>query len=81
VTDGDTGRPDAGKIDAEKADAEPADVDVTGAVEGGDEGVPSAEPEPEWVRRRRLDAAFGDGAHSESLGDRWYRDQVPPHHG
>jgi hypothetical protein len=37
--------------------------------------------EPEWVRRRRLDAVFGDGAHGQALGDRWYRDQVPPHHG
>lgn len=46
------------------------------------EGSPSAEePEPDWVRRRRLDAVFGDGAHGQSLGDRWYRDQVPPHHG
>ena len=46
------------------------------------EGSPSEEePEPDWVRRRRLDAVFGDGAHGQSLGDRWYRDQVPPHHG
>jgi hypothetical protein len=49
--------------------------------EAGEETGPPAEQEPDWVRRRRLDAAFGDDAHSQSLGDRWYRDQVPPHHG
>jgi hypothetical protein len=37
--------------------------------------------EPDWVRRRRLDAVFGGGEHGQPLGDRWYRDQVPPHHG
>jgi hypothetical protein len=49
-----------------------------------DDDVPSpdeAEVEPEWVRRRRLDAVFGDGAHGQALGDGYYRDQVPPHHG
>ncbi len=52
-----------------------------------------APPEPEWRRRRRLAAVFGDvlpeqtsddreesGA-KQGLGDDWYRDQVPPHHG
>lgn len=49
--------------------------------------VQDAEPEteedvePEWVRRRRLDAVFGDGSHGQALGDRWYQEQVPPHHG
>lgn len=46
-----------------------------------DSETDAGEPEPEWVRRRRLDAVFGDGAHGQALGDRWYRDQVPPHHG
>ena len=49
------------------------------------DAVPAADSpeddEPAWVRRRRLDAVFGDGAHGQALGDRWYRDQVPPHHG
>jgi hypothetical protein len=49
-------------------------------------------PEPEWVRRRRLAAVFGDVLPEETSddaaprgrggkGDDWYRDQVPPHHG
>ena len=53
---------------------------------------PEAEgPEPEWVRRRRLAAVFGDVLPDETSddatrgrggkGDDWYRDQVPPHHG
>ena len=49
--------------------------------------------EPEWKRRRRLAAAFGDAVPEQTsddtdaredpsgLGDDWYRDQVPPHHG
>lgn len=54
--------------------------------------------EPDWKRRRRLAAVFGDvlpdttgderdagsGASrdaGEPAGDRWLRDQVPPHHG
>ncbi|PVG81214.1 hypothetical protein DDE18_18870 [Nocardioides gansuensis] len=51
-------------------------------------------PEPEWMRRARLAAVFGDvlpettaderdpeaGA-GESSGDQWLREQVPPHHG
>ena len=52
-----------------------------------------AEPEPEWKRRRRLAAVFGDsgpdqtsddrdpGGDAQGKGDDWYRDQVPPHHG
>ena len=49
--------------------------------------------EPEWKRRRRLAAAFGDVSPAQTSddtdaredrsgkGDDWYRDQVPPHHG
>ena len=50
--------------------------------------------EPEWVRRRRLAAVFGDvlpettsderdaGEVREDTGtDAWLRAQVPPHHG
>lgn len=51
------------------------------------------EPEPEWKRRRRLAAVFGEGGpeqtnddrdpreDSSGKGDDWYREQVPPHHG
>ena len=51
------------------------------------------EREPEWKRRRRLAAVFGDsgpdqtsddrdpGEDRSGKGDNWYRDQVPPHHG
>lgn len=50
-------------------------------------------PEPEWQRRRRLAAVFGDSTPEQTSddtdaredkagkGDAWYRDQVPPHHG
>jgi hypothetical protein len=57
-------------------------------------GDASAPPEPEWQRRRRLAAVFGDvlpettsderdpdAADSEAAGERWLRAQVPPHHG
>ena len=49
--------------------------------------------EPEWVRRKRLAAVFGDvlpdqtsddttpTSGRDGKGDEWYRDQVPPHHG
>ena len=56
-----------------------------------------SEREPEWKRRRRLAEVFGDvlpdvtsdekdaeddrRRPGESSGDRWLRDQVPPHHG
>jgi len=55
--------------------------------------TPDAEREPEWKRRRRLAAMFGDGTPDQTSDDRdpredrsgkgddWYRDQVPPHHG
>ncbi len=51
-------------------------------------------PEPEWRRRQRLAAIFGDAlpettsderddapAEAESASDRWLKEQVPPHHG
>ena len=53
---------------------------------------PSEPPEPEWKRRRRLAAAFGDAVPEQTSddtdaredrpgkGDDWYREQVPPHH-
>ena len=56
------------------------------------EGRPP-EREPEWKRRRRLAAAFGEDVPEQTSDDRdaredrpgkgddWYRDQVPPHHG
>ena len=68
-----------------------ADPDSTPA-----EPVAAAEPdarEPEWKRRRRLAAVFGEGGPDQTSDDRdpgedrsgkgddWYRDQVPPHHG
>ena len=55
--------------------------------------APPAEREPEWKRRRRLAAVFGDSGPDQTSDDRdpredrsgkgddWYRDQVPPHHG
>jgi hypothetical protein len=61
------------------ADRESADAPTPPEVDGGDT---TPEPdEPDWVRRRRLDAVFGGGEHGQPLDDRWYRDQVPPHHG
>ncbi len=55
--------------------------------------APSSE-EPEWEKRRRLAAVFGDvlpdttsderdpqAPSDEEAGDRWLRAQVPPHHG
>jgi hypothetical protein len=78
--------PDARQVDAEQVDAEQVDAEQV-----------AAEPEPEWRRRRRLAAVFGDvlpdttsderdpdstdGADGEAAGDRWLRAQVPPHHG
>jgi hypothetical protein len=57
-----------------------------------------APPEPDWQRRRRLAAVFGEvlpdttgderdpgtgdsGDGGEPAGEKWLRDQVPPHHG
>ncbi|MFM6848779.1 MAG: hypothetical protein ACKOVB_06715 [Terrabacter sp.] len=54
---------------------------------------PAGEQEPEWQRRRRLAAVFGDTVpeqtsddrdpreQSAGKGDEWYRAEVPPHHG
>jgi hypothetical protein len=52
-------------------------------------------PEPEWKRKRRLEQVFGDvlpettsderepgpKPDGEDPGERWLREQVPPHHG
>jgi hypothetical protein len=59
-----------------------------------DDATPDQQPEPEWVRRKRLAAVFGDvlpdqtsddrpapSPDASGKGDDWYRDQVPPHHG
>ena len=58
----------------------------------GEPERPQAE-EPEWQRRRRLAAVFGEDVPEQTSddsdaredrsgkGDDWYRDQVPPHHG
>jgi hypothetical protein len=62
--------------------------------QGPDEAQDSGqEPEPEWVRRKRLAEVFGDVLPDQTSDDRapasqrdgkdddWYRRQVPPHHG
>jgi hypothetical protein len=59
-----------------------------------DESTRETSSEPEWVRRKRLAAVFGDvlpeqtsddrataSPDSSGKGDEWYRNQVPPHHG
>jgi hypothetical protein len=76
-------QPDRERTDPEQTvEGDPTSADeVDAAAAADDETARPGGQEPDWVRRRRLDAAFGDGAHSQSLGDRWYRDQVPPHHG
>ena len=66
--------------DSVEHDRSDADEAADAAPSGDSAGV-EPDTEPDWVRRRRLDAVFGDGAHGQALGDRWYRDQVPPHHG
>ncbi|GAA1917383.1 hypothetical protein [Nocardioides hwasunensis] len=57
------------------------------------DSTPAPGQEPEWQRRRRLAAVFGDDGPEQTSDDRddredrqgkgdgWYRDQVPPHHG
>jgi hypothetical protein len=59
------------------------------------DGATTPDTEPEWRRRRRLEAVFGDVLpettsdereagdpdSSEAASDRWLRAQVPPHHG
>ncbi len=62
----------------------------------GPDSTPTPSPEehePEWQRRRRLAAAFGDDVPEQTKddtdvredrsgkGDDWYRNEVPPHHG
>jgi hypothetical protein len=56
---------------------------------------PTPPDEPDWKRRQRLAAVFGDAmpdttsderdpdapASEEDAGERWLRSQVPPHHG
>lgn len=51
------------------------------------------EPEPEWMRQRRLAAIFGEsvpestrddrdeGGSRGGFDERWWREQMPPHHG
>ncbi len=54
----------------------------------------AATPEPDWKRKQRLAAIFGDsmpsvtsdekdeGApSSEPAAEKWLKEQVPPHHG
>ncbi len=67
------------------------EVEAEDTVEN--EAETEAETEPEWRRRRRLAAVFGDvlpeqtsddrdaAGSKQGVGDSWYRDQVPPHHG
>ncbi len=55
------------------------------------DAVEPAEVEPEWQRRRRLAAVFGDvlpettrderEPGEDSSSEDWLRRQVPPHHG
>jgi hypothetical protein len=56
---------------------------------------PHPRAEPEWQRKRRLERVFGDvlpettsderesglPSDGEDPGERWLREQVPPHHG
>lgn len=76
--------------------SQPPYDDGPAAQEPADEASADAKPvEPDWERRRRLAAVFGDvlpettsderdpetAASDEDAGDRWLRSQVPPHHG
>lgn len=71
--------------------AEPAEPE-----ESAEPRKPRGAAEPEWERKRRLAEVFGDvlpestrddrdeprpDRSGEGVGDRWLRDQVPPHHG
>ena len=66
--------------------------------EPAEQAAAETEPaEPDWERRRRLAAVFGDvlpettsderdpettaESSEEDAGERWLRAQVPPHHG
>lgn len=74
---------DDGTVESSQA-ADPAPEPPSSAPPDG--------PEPEWKRRRRLARVFGDVL-PESTGDdrdesngsgyseRWWREQMPPHHG
>ncbi|WP_157559702.1 hypothetical protein [Nocardioides sp. Soil777] len=79
----DAGRPgdDAEAVTTGGAGAADAGAEKVSTERDDDVSSPEAQVEPEWVRRRRLEAVFGDGAHGQALGDGYYRDQVPPHHG
>jgi hypothetical protein len=70
----------------------PASEPTPPPASASEESGQAERPEPEWVRRRRLAAVFGDVLPDETSddaarggrggkGDDWYRDQVPPHHG
>jgi len=85
-------------VSDERPQGSDADPEV-GATEADvePEAEEAATPEPEWVRRRRLAAVFGDvlpeatsddraEGGGEPAGDRqrseeWLSRQVPPHHG
>ena len=72
---------------------DPGDLRVSDGP--SDQDQDPAEAEPDWVRRKRLAAVFGDVLPEQTSddapsagtdgrdgkGDEWYRDQVPPHHG
>ncbi|MBD8870700.1 hypothetical protein [Nocardioides donggukensis] len=69
---------------------EPAEGQPEDAGRVPEPGGPSAEPD--WVRRRRLAAVFGDVLPDTTADERapeeerdgaeeWLRRQVPPHHG
>lgn len=66
--------------------SEPDERAPDGAVE------PAVAPEPEWKRKARLAAVFGDVLPESTRDDRddsrsggtseeWLKRQVPPHHG
>ena len=72
-------------------DAEPDPTPDSSPAEAA--AAEADEREPEWKRRRRLAAVFGEGGPDQTSDDRdpgedrsgkgddWYRDQVPPPHG
>ena len=63
--------------------------------DNGEKSAAASAPEPEWVRRKRRALLLGEllpeqtsddreprgASPQESAGDRWLREQVPPHHG
>jgi len=80
---------DASPAAARRDDERPA------AARGDEASAGARRDEPEWVRRRRLAAVFGDvlptttrderdpgSTEDGELGaEKWLRAQVPPHHG